>query len=101
MPRAPASPVKQLEWSTLASSAYLATLSYIAAQDPFTADAFKARVDRALAEIAAFPAIGTPAARRGERRFPVPNTGHVLNYRVLKGRIRIQRWSRARQRSVV
>src|SRR5882672_8879196 len=99
MPRAPASPAKQLEWSPPASSAYLATLAYIAAQDPLTAETFKARVDRALADIAAFPSIGTPAGRKGERRFPVPNTGHVLNYIVRKGTIRIQRWSRARQRS--
>jgi plasmid stabilization system protein ParE len=101
MPRAPASLVKQLEWTPLAASAYLATLSYIASQDPATAEAFKARVDRALAEIVEFPAIGTPAARKGERRFPVPNTGHVLNYRVFNTKIRIQRWPRARQRSGV
>ena|SRR5438874_8741807 len=99
MPRAPANPEKQLEWSASASSAYLATLAYIAAQDPLTAETFKARVDRALADIAAFPAIGTPAARKGERRFAVPNTGHVLNYRVLRETIRIQRWSRTRQRT--
>jgi plasmid stabilization system protein ParE len=86
MPRAPASLVKQLEWTPLAASAYLATLSYIASQDPATAEVFKARVDRALAEIVEFPAIGTPAARK---------------YSVFNTKIRIQRWSRARQRSGV
>jgi|SRR6266850_2630646 len=101
MRRASGRPAKQLEWTPTASSAYLATLAYIAAQDPLGAETFKTRVDRALAEIRAFPGIGTPAARKGERRFPIPNTGHVINYRVLRGAIRVQRWSRTRQRSAV
>jgi len=34
----------------------------------------------------------------GVRRHPVPNTGHVIAYRMVKGELRILRWYRARQK---
>ncbi len=91
------SPAKRLEWSPRALDAYLATLERIADEDPFTANIFEERVERALAVILSQPAIGTPATRRGERRFPIPRTGHVINYRVTRNAVRIQLWYRARQ----
>ena len=97
MPRAPASPAKPLDWSPPARRAYLETIALIAAEDPHSAKAFAERIDQALARISAFPSIGTPLARRGERRFPIAGTGHVVNYKVLRRRIRIQRWYRARR----
>jgi len=44
-----------------------------------------------------YPGLGTPTLRRGERRFPVRKTGHVIHYKVLRRAIRIQIWYRARQ----
>jgi plasmid stabilization system protein ParE len=78
---------------------YAATLAYIAEQDPVSSQQVKDRVERALKQIAAFPAIGTPGMRRGIRRFAIPNTGHVINYRVLPHSIRIHAWYRARRRA--
>lgn len=90
-------PARRLEWAAGALDAYLSTVARIAADDPFTARQFVERVQQALAAIVAHPFIGTPATRRGERRFPVPGTGHVINYRVTRSAIRIQLWYRARR----
>lgn len=80
-----------------ARQAYLETLPYIAIQDPAAAEQVRRRVEHALAQLAAFPALGTPAPRRGERRFAVPKTGHVVTYRISRSALRIQAWYRARQ----
>jgi plasmid stabilization system protein ParE len=88
---------KPLEWTRRASQAYHATLARIAEEDPLTAGLVSERLERALSLIQSQPGIGTPALRRGERRFSVPNTGHVINYRVLRHAIRIVLWYRARQ----
>ena len=90
-------PARRLEWAAGALDAYLSTVARIAADDPFTARQFVERVQQSLAAIVAHPFIGTPATRRGERRFPVPGTGHVINYRVMRGAIRVQLWYRARR----
>lgn len=88
---------KPLEWTRRAFQAYHATLARIAEEDALSARLVRERVERALSLIQSQPGIGTPALRRGERRFPVPNTGHVINYRVLRHAIRIVLWYRARQ----
>ena len=90
-------PARRLEWSARALDAYLSTVARIAAEDPYTARQFSERVQSSLAAIAAHPFIGTPATRRGERRYPIPGTGHVINYRVTRSAVRIQVWYRARQ----
>ena len=95
-----AGPAKRLEWGPRALDAYLATLARIADEDPFTAQRFVERVERSLAAILSQPAIGTPATRLGERRYPIANTGHVINYRVTRNAVRIQLWYRARQQTV-
>jgi hypothetical protein len=45
------------------------------------------------------PLLGTPTAAPGVRRYPVPNTGHIVSYRITGKRIIIQRWHRARRKS--
>jgi len=91
---------RRLEWSPGALDAYLSTLTRIAADDPFTAPRFAERVQQSLASLLTHPHIGTPVTRRGERRYPVPGTGHVLNYRVSRDTVRIQLWYRARRHLV-
>jgi hypothetical protein len=88
---------RRLEWATGALDAYVETVSLIAAEDPHTAREFAARVEQSLAAISRHPFIGTAATRRGERRYAVPGTGHVINYRVTRAAIRIQLWYRARR----
>jgi plasmid stabilization system protein ParE len=90
-------PAKRLEWAARALDAYLATLARIADEDPDAARRFADRVEQSLATIQSYPLVGTPASRRGERRYPIPDTGHVINYRVSRGAIRIRIWHRARQ----
>lgn len=90
-------PARRLEWAAGAFDAYMDTLAQIAAEDPFTARQVADRVQLSLAAILAHPFIGTPATRRGERRYPIPGTGHVINYRVTRRAVRIQLWYRARQ----
>jgi len=90
----PASPARQLEW---ALQAYIDSIAHIADQDPRTAGHVRQRVERALDLILEQPGIGTPTARRGERRYPVSNTGHVIVYRVAPAAVRIHIWYRARQ----
>lgn len=101
MPRGPGNPAKRLEWSPRARDAYVATLAFIAEDDPTSAELVRERVERTLEQIALFPRIGTPALPRGVRRFAIARTGHVIDYRVLRGSIRIQVWYRARQRKAV
>ena len=91
---------KPLEWLPRAWSSYAATLAHIADEDRSAAQSVKDRVDRSLTQIAAFPDIGTPGLSRGARRFPIPNTGHVINYRVTRDSIRIVLWYRARQQKL-
>lgn len=88
---------KPLEWLPSARAAYLETLEYIARDDPRTAERGAQRVEKSLALIRSMPSLGTPTAKPGVRRYPVPDTGHVFDYRVLRHSIRLQRWYRARR----
>ena len=88
---------KPLEWLPRAWISYCATLAHIANEDLSAAQKVKDRVERSLTQIAAFPDIGTPGLPRGARRFAIPNTGHVINYRVTRDAICIVLWYRARQ----
>jgi plasmid stabilization system protein ParE len=99
MPPGEGSRAKPLEWSPRAWNAYCATLAFIAEDDPFAAQKVKERVERALEQLAAFPGIGTPALPRGVRRFAIPRTGHVINYRMTRRAVRIHAWYRARQKT--
>jgi len=88
---------KPPRWSARALAAFENTLNHISADDPFTAGAVLARVKRSVALIQTHPTIGTPTATPGVRRYPIPNSGHVVTYRFVKGEMRILRWFRARQ----
>ncbi|MSQ73055.1 MAG: type II toxin-antitoxin system RelE/ParE family toxin [Betaproteobacteria bacterium] len=88
---------KPARWSALALAALESTLTHISADDPFTAEAVLARVDRSVTLIQSQPRIGTPTETPGVRRYPVPNTGHVITYRFVNREMRILRWFRARQ----
>jgi hypothetical protein len=44
--------------------------------------------------IAGQPGIGTPTKQKNLRRFPIPRTGHTIEYRVGRGAITITRWVR-------
>jgi plasmid stabilization system protein ParE len=88
---------RQPRWSARAAAARDNTLARIAADDPPTAEAVLAKVDRSVALICAQPALGTSTATRGVRRHPIHGTGHIITYRIVRNEIRILRWYRARQ----
>jgi plasmid stabilization system protein ParE len=90
---------KPPRWSARASAALDSTLARIAAEDPSTAEAVLNRVERSISLICVQPGLGTLTAARGVRRHPVPGTGHIINYRLVRGEIRILLWYRARQRN--
>ena len=90
--------VRQLEWLPGARRAFHDTLSQILQDDPRSAELVRARVERAMALVLAHPHLGTSTPRRSERRFAVPNTGHVFHYRVSRSAVHIVLWYRARQR---
>lgn len=94
----PGGSAKQLEWGARALEAYQASLARIGGEDPRTSDLVRQRVAHALALIQNYPGLGTPAQRKGERVFAIPNTGHIIHYRVVRDRIRVVLWYRARQR---
>ena len=88
---------RRLDWGRRALDAYLATLTYISAENRPAAYLVEERVDRALALILLHPGLGTRSPRRNERIFAIPNTGHLIHYRVFARSIRITLWCRARQ----
>lgn len=88
---------KPLEWARAARDAFDASIDFIAREDPFTARLIVERVENALRQIQTYPRIGRPAGARGRRAFPIPNTGHVINYRETGRAIRILRWYRSKQ----
>jgi hypothetical protein len=89
--------IRRLDWGRRALEAYVSTLVRIASESRQAALLVEARVDRALSSIVARPGIGTPGLRRNERVFSIPNSGHVVRYRVFSRSIRITHWYRARQ----
>ena len=70
-----ASAAKRLEWANRALQAYIDTLAHIADENSRTAELVRKRVEHALDLILEHPGIGIPTARRGERRYPIANTG--------------------------
>ena len=88
---------KPLEWARAARDAFEASIDFIAAEDAFTARLIVERVENALTQIQAHPKIGRSAGARGRRTFPIPHTGHIVNYRETNTTIRILRWYRSKQ----
>jgi toxin ParE1/3/4 len=89
--------LKPLEWARAAQDAFEASIAYIAGEDPYAARLVVQRVENALMQIQAHPGIGRPAGARGRKAFPIPQTGHIINYRETSNTIRILRWYRGRQ----
>jgi plasmid stabilization system protein ParE len=84
-------------WSAQARSQLIATLTYIAKDDPHSAALVVKRVEKSLRLLADSPDMGVPAPVSGVRTYAVPNTGHSFDYRTIRQEIRIQRWYRQRQ----
>ena len=88
---------RRLEWARPARAAFEATLARIAHEDIQTAILVESRVARSLVLLQSQPGLGVPSVLIGQRVYPVPGTGHNLNYRVTRDSILIVRWYRQRQ----
>ncbi len=84
-------------WSAQARNQFLATLTYIAKEDPQSAELVHERVEKSLKLLCDSPNMGVLAPTVGARTYAVPKTGHSFDYRLVRDQIRIQRWYRQRQ----
>ena len=84
-------------WSAQARNQFIATLTYIAKEDPHSAALVHKRVEKSLKLLSDSPEMGVPAPVAGVRTYAVPNTGHSFDYRLVRQEIRVQRWYRQRQ----
>ena len=87
-------------WSVQARNQFAATLTYIAKEDPLTAERVHERVDKSLKLLCGSPDMGVQAPTAGVRTYAVPKTGHCFDYRLVRDQIRVQRWYRQRQKPV-
>ena len=87
-------------WSTQARNQLIATLTYIAKEDPLSAEMVRKRVKKSVALLCESPEMGVSAPTVGVRTYAVPKTGHSFDYRLVGDQIRIQRWYRQRQKPV-
>lgn len=87
-------------WSVQARNQYVASLTYIAKEDPLTAELVHKRVDKSLKLLGSSPETGVLAPTAGVRTYAVPKTGHSFDYRLVRDQIRVQRWYRQRQKPV-
>ena len=87
-------------WSVQARNQFVATLTYIAKEDPLSAEMVHKRVKKSLTLLCGSPEMGVSAPTAGVRTYAVPKTGHSFDYRLVRDQIRIQRWYRQRQKSV-
>lgn len=78
-------------WSVSAQRAFFATLEIIENEDAGMARLLIQRVDKSISLIATQPSLGTFKAMTGVWRYAIPYTGHMINYRVAHGEIRILR----------
>ena len=83
-------------WSHQARNQLIATLSYIAKDDPQSAALVHKRVEKSLRLLSDSSKMGVPAPVAGVRTYAVPNTGYSFDYRLLRHEIRVQRWYRQR-----
>ena len=87
-------------WSDQARNQFAATLTYIAKEDPLTAERVHERVDKSLKLLCDSPDISVQAPTAGVRTYAVRKTGHSFDYRLVRDQIRVQRWYRQRQKPV-
>jgi toxin ParE1/3/4 len=73
--------------------------AYIAADDPSAAASVSARLDKAIALIAAKPNIGRPTPQRATREWTVPGLPYLIPYRIEGDTVEILRvWHTGRER---
>ena len=70
-------------WSVQARSQFIATLTYIANEDPLSAEKVHKRVEKSLALLCDSPEMGVSAPTAGVRTYAVPKTGHSFDYRLV------------------
>ena len=85
-------------WSAQARNQFVASLMYIAKEDPLSAEKVHQRMAKSIALLCNSPQIGVAAPTAGVRTYAVPKTGHSFDYRLVGDQIRIQRWYRQRQK---
>lgn len=69
-------------------------MAYVNAQDTVAGELILRRLQNAIDLILLQPGIGTPINRRNVRRFPIPKTGHTIEYRIAGNVLTIRRWIR-------
>ncbi|MQA20670.1 type II toxin-antitoxin system RelE/ParE family toxin [Rugamonas rivuli] len=87
-----------IRWSSTARRSLDRTIAHIHAEDASASQLVLRRLQNALDVIADQPGIGTLTDRRDTRRFPIPKTGHTIDYRVHQGEILVTRWARQRRK---
>ncbi|MCF8210017.1 MAG: type II toxin-antitoxin system RelE/ParE family toxin [Rhodoferax sp.] len=87
-------------WSVRARNQLIATLTYIAKEDPLSAELVHQRMEKSLKLLCDSPEMGVQAPTAGVRTYAVPKTGHSFDYRLVRDQIRVQRWYRQRQKPV-
>jgi plasmid stabilization system protein ParE len=88
-------------WSVQARSQFVTALTYIAKEDPLSAELVHKRVEKSLKLICNSPDMGAQTVPAGVRTYAVPKTGHSFDYRLVGDQIRVQRWYRQRQKPTV
>ena len=61
-------------WPAQARNQFVATLTYIAKEDPLTAELVHKRVEKSLGILCDSPEMGVPAPTAGVRTYAVPKT---------------------------
>ena len=98
MPVANSAPGKlPIWWLPTAQRAAEKSLDHIAAQDTNASALVYKRLLGALEVISMQPAIGTPTHQKNIKRFPIPKTGHTIEYRLTPNEIVITRWIRQKR----
>jgi plasmid stabilization system protein ParE len=69
-------------------------MEHINSQDSAVGMLVMQRLQNAIDIIASQPGIGTPTERPNLRRFPIPRTGHTIEYRTTPDAITIVNWIR-------
>ena len=88
-------------WSVQARNQFVATLAYIAKEDPVSAELVQKRLVKSLKLLCDSPGMGAQAPAAGVRTYAVPKTGHSFDYRLVGDQIRVQRWYRQRQKPAI
>jgi plasmid stabilization system protein ParE len=83
-----------VRWTSDARAAVDRSLEHIATQDRNASELVNQWLLAALDAISLQPGIGTSTRRKNTRRFPIPKTGHAIEYRVVEDEITVTRWVR-------